>query len=203
MNNLSLTPKFGRLRQWMPSPLKRLLMKLYWLGYDVRDALCAWVGWLPSHLARRALYRQLFGVKVGQGTSIHMGCRFYNPPSVTIGQDCVINRAVLLDGRCPLTIGDHVSISEEVMLITLEHDPDSPSFSNRGGKITVGNYVFIGTRAIILPGVEIEEGAIIAAGAVVTKDVPAYHIVGGVPAHFIRQRRPGMNYKLNYSKFLG
>jgi maltose O-acetyltransferase len=96
-----------------------------------------------------------------------------------------------------------VSISEGSALITLEHDPNSPNFANRGSQVTIGDRVFIGLRAIILPGVTVGEGAIVAAGAVVTKDVGAYEIVAGVPARQIGQRSRDLDYKLDYRKFLG
>lgn len=129
-----------------------------------------------------------------------MKCRFYNPSSVTIGANSVINRQVLLDGRYPLTIGYNVSVSEEVMFLTLEHDPDSRTFANRGAPIVVQDRAFLGTRALILPGVTIGEGAVVAAGAVVTHDVEPYAIVAGVPARFLRHRPQNLEYELNYRK---
>jgi maltose O-acetyltransferase len=178
-------------------------MKLYWLAYEGQDLFIAWVGAIPSHTLRRALYRGVFRVKMGRGSTFHRHCRFYRPQGVQIGADTIINRGVLLDGRWQITIGDHVSVSEGAMLITLDHNPDSPSFAEQGGPVVVGDYAFIGTRAIIMPAVTIGEGAVVAAGAVVTNDVPPYHIVGGVPARFIRERARGLHYEIRYAKFLG
>ena len=146
------------------------------------------VGYIPSHHVRRLFYR-LAGMRIGSGSTIHTGFRLYNPRNITIGEDSIIGEMCVLDGRDKLAIGDHVDIASEVMIYNAQHDVDSEDFHAISSPIIIGNYVFIGPRAIILPGVKIGEGAVIAAGAVVTKDVAPYSIVGGVPAKVIRERR--------------
>jgi len=187
----------------LPNPIKRFLNALYWRAYDARDYVEEIVGALPSHTLRLLLYRILLRVQVGPGTSIHRGCRLYRPSHVMIGSHTVINREVLLDGRMGLFIGDNVSISEGVAIFTLEHEPDSPNFENRGAAVHVEDYVFIGARAIILPGITVSRGAVVAAGAVVTRNVDSYTIVGGVPARMIGERNRDLSYQLSYRKFLG
>lgn len=191
------------LRDRLPYRFKRLGTRLYWLWYETRDFVAEFTGWIPSHILRLGIYRTLLRVRIGRQSSIHFRCRMYRPQGIQIGSHSVINREVLLDGRMGLSIGENVSVSEGVAIFTLEHDPQSPLFANRGGPVQIDNYVFIGARAIILPGIEIHEGAVIAAGAVVTKDVPSYTIVGGVPAQPIGKRRQNLTYSLNYRKFLG
>ena len=107
-----------------------------------------------------------------------------------------------MDNKSSIAIGNNVSISQEVMVLSADHDPDSPVFKSRDLPVIINDYVFIGTRAMILPGVTIGEGAVIAAGAVVTKDVAPYTIVGGVPAKFIRTRPKGLSYQLSYRRLL-
>ncbi len=192
-----------RLKRMVPSWAKRAVNRVYWLGYDARDFLAEAVGWLPSHGLRILCYRYLLRVAIGRHTSIHRGCRFYRPSWTRIGTHTVINRDVLLDGRMGLVIGDNVSISEGVAVFTLEHDPNSAGFANRGAAVHIADRVFIGARAIILPGVAVGEGAVVAAGSVVTHNVPPYSIVGGVPARPIGQRMQNLTYQLNYRKFLG
>jgi maltose O-acetyltransferase len=203
MNELGPQVPADSLLRRLPHPIKRLLNRLYWLCYDVIDFVAELIGAIPSHGLRVFLYRHLLGVQVGMGTSVHRGCRIYRPSGIFLGEHTVINRGVVMDGRMGLRIGNNVSISEDVMLLTLEHDPDSSTFENRGATVTVGDRVFIGVRAIVLPGVNIAEGAVVAAGAVVTRDVSSYTIVGGVPARIIAQRRQDLAYVLDYRKFLG
>jgi acetyltransferase-like isoleucine patch superfamily enzyme len=187
----------------LPLPIKRIIGALYWIGYDLTDFVAEITGLVPSHSFRRLVYTYVLGMRVGAKSSIHRRCRVYRPAEVSIGEHCVINRDVLLDGRKGLRIGDNVSISEGCMLLTLEHDPQSPMFEDRGGAGTIGDRAFLGARAIILPGVTVGEGAVVAAGAVVTHDVPPYVIVGGVPSRPIGERRRDLNYTLDYRKFLG
>lgn len=187
----------------LPKGLRRFLVKLYWLCNDWRDFAAEAAGWLPSHGLRLFCYRRLLGMRIGRKTSIHRGCRFYAPRGIVIGEHTVINREVLLDGRAGLEIGQNVSISEGAMILSLEHDPNSPEFAARGGKVVIQDFVFIGTRAMIMPGITLGRGAIAAAGAVVTHDVADLQIVGGVPARPIGERSPDLSYSLDYRKFLG
>ena len=193
----------GKLRKIMPIWMRRWLNQLYWRWFDMKDFMAEMIGRVPSHTVRLTFYKHALGVQIGSQTSVHRGCRFYRPQAVTIGNNCVINRDVLLDGRCGLTIGSNVSISEGTTILTLEHDPNSTTFGMRGDPVTIGNRVFVGAKAIILPGVTIGEGAVVAAGGVVSGDVPPFEIVGGVPAKSIGQRRHDLAYTLNYRKFLG
>ena len=164
----------------------------YWLDFELM--LLRWVGHIPLHFLRRFFYR-LAGMKIGKGSSIHMWANFFEPKNIEIGEDTIIGDHVFLDGRDDLKIGDHVDIASQVLIYNSEHDINSPTFSASYGKVVIGDYVFIGPRAIILPGVRVGKGAVIGAGAVVTKNVPKYAIVGGVPAKIIGDR---VNKRLNY-----
>ena len=164
--------------------LEFIVMKLHFVGY------------IPSHHIRRFFYR-LCGVKIGKGSTIHMEARFYNPRNIKIGNDSIIGEGVVLDGRDKLFIGDHVDIASEVMIYNAEHDVQSVDFGAVKKPVVIEDYVFIGPRAIILPGVKIGRGAVVGAGAVVTKDVESFAIVGGVPAQKIGERKiKELNYKL-------
>lgn len=146
------------------------------------------IGCFPSHHVRRFFYR-LAGMTIGTGSTLHTGARFYNPANIVIGNDTIIGEQTVLDGRDKLLIGDHVDIATGVMIYNAQHDITSADFHATQAPVTIGDYVFIGPRAILLPGVTIGKGAVIAAGAVVTKDVAAYEIVGGVPAKIIGERK--------------
>lgn len=149
--------------------------------------LLRWVGSIPSHHIRLFLY-QLFGVTIGKGSRIHMWCGFYDPSNVVIGEDTIIGDHAFLDGRARLRIGNHVAFASSVMVYNAQHNIDDPNFTAIEKPVVIEDYVFIGPRAIILPGVTIGRGAVVAAGAVVTKDVPPGTVVGGVPAREIRKR---------------
>ena len=130
------------------------------------------VGYIPLSGVRMILYT-LSGMKIGSGSIINFGGRFYYPENISIGKDCVIGEQIILDGRAKLVIGDHVDIASQVMIYNSEHDIDDDTFAAREEPVTIGDYVFIGPRAIILPGVSIGRGAVVAAGAVVTGAVVA------------------------------
>lgn len=146
------------------------------------------VGFIPLHTVRKFFYI-LSGIKIPFSSTIHLGANFFYPSGISIGENTIIGNSSFLDGRGRLTIGSHVDIASEVLIYTNEHDIHSPDFGNSYGPVVIKDYVFIGPRAIILPGVTIGRGAVIAAGAVVTHNVPDYEIWGGVPAKKISLRR--------------
>jgi len=159
------------------------------------------VGYIPSHCFRRFCYR-LARIKIGKGSTIHTKTRFYNPRNIIIGEDTIVGEGAVLDGRARLIIGSHVDIVSEVMIYNSQHDIENENFTAVDKPVVIEDYVFIGPRAIILPGVTIGKGAIVAAGAVVTKDVPPYAIVGGVPAKIIGERKnKNLHYKLGRARW--
>lgn len=154
------------------------------------------IGFFPSHHVRRFCYR-LAGMKIGVGSTIHMGARFYRPENVRVGRDTIIGEGAVLDGRDTLTIGNHVDLASEVMIYNAQHDISDKDFAAVKGPVMIEDYVFIGPRVIILPGVTIGRGAVVAAGAVVAKDVAPLAIVGGVPAKLIGERKlKELHYRL-------
>lgn len=161
------------------------------------------VGMVPCHFFRKFFYR-LFGMEIGPKSTIHMMARIYDPRHITIGEGTLIGEKATLDGRKQLPnsqggleIGNHVDIASEVMIWTSQHDIHSEDMKPIEAKVTIGDYVFIGPRTIILPGVTVGKGAIIAAGSVVTKDVKPGTIVAGTPAKEIGKRKTkNYSYKL-------
>ncbi|PIR98963.1 acyltransferase [Candidatus Collierbacteria bacterium CG10_big_fil_rev_8_21_14_0_10_44_9] len=138
---------------------------------------------------------------IGNNSTLHTGIRVFDPRRIKIGEGTIIGFSSFIDGRESVTIGDHTDIASEVMIYSQEHDLSADDFAARGGKVSIGNYVFIGPRAIILPGVKIGDGAVVAAGAVITKDVDPFTIVGGVPAKVISERKlKDPHYKLGRFK---
>ncbi|MBI2008292.1 acyltransferase [Candidatus Amesbacteria bacterium] len=140
-------------------------------------------------------------MKIGSKSTLHVGCRFFDPSGIKIEEGTIIGDRCFLDGRAKLTIGNHVDIASQVMIYNSEHDINSDDFHATSAPVSISDYVFIGPRAIILPGVKIGKGAIIGAGAVVTKDIPDFAIVGGIPAKVIGERaNKDPKYKLGRAR---
>jgi acetyltransferase-like isoleucine patch superfamily enzyme len=159
------------------------------------------VGEVPLHNFRKFFYR-LAGVKIGKGSTIHMRVRIYDPRNIIIGEDSIIGERVVLDGRAKLTIGNHVDIATGAMIFNSQHDINSPDFAPIEAENVIEDYVFIGPNAIILPGIKIGKGAVVAAGAVVTKDVAPMQVVAGVPAKEISTRKVSeLKYKLGRARW--
>lgn len=138
----------------------------------------------------------MLGASIDGSVAIYGGCEFRNPSGLTIGFGSSVGHRCVLDARKDLTIGKRVNFGTEVMIWTLHHDFNDLHFSAVGASVEIGDFAWLGSRAVILPGVSIGEGAVVASGAVVTKDVPAYDVVGGVPAKKITQReRKSYDYR--------
>jgi maltose O-acetyltransferase len=188
----------SRYKEVIPNWLVPLFRRLWVLYKGFVLYLAFLVGRIPSHAVRLFAYRRLFGVRIGRDSAIHWRCRFFAPHRVMIGHNTIVGNDAFLDGRYDITIGDNVNIGGEVAIFTAEHDPNDKHFEMVGGPVTIEDYVSIGSRVTILPGVAIGKGAVVAAGAVVTKDVPAFTIVGGVPAKKIGDRRQDLDYTLDF-----
>lgn len=176
--------------------LKRFLNCLL----DFELMLVRWVGFIPFHTIRNLVYR-IVGVKLGKRATLHMWANFFYPPNIKIGEGTIVGDHAFLDGRAPLTIGKQVDIASSVAIYNSEHNLESPFFEAIVASVEIGDYCFIGPRVTILPGVKIGKGAVVAAGAVVTKDVEEYSIMGGVPAVRIGERKnKDLSYKLGRAR---
>ena len=157
---------------------------------------------IPSAYLRRC-FLQLWLADLSNGVNVQMRCRFLNGRKISLGKRNVINFGCLLDGRkFHIKVGNDVSIGPEASILTLGHDTQSPTFEDQGGDVVINDYAWIGFRAIILPGVTIGEGAVVGAGAVVSRDVQPYSIVAGNPATKIGERNRDLTYRLDYNPWL-
>lgn len=170
-----------------------------WLVLHGLKYLCLQgIGKVPSHLIRAFLYR-LMGLRLGRRAVIYSGAEIRHPRLVEIGDSAIIGHNAILDGRKGLRIGKNVNLSTGVWIWTVQHDYRDPDFRDIGGPVEIQDHAWVSCRVTILPGVTIGEGAVVAAGAVVTKSVPPYTIVGGVPAKKIGDRPRGLRYDLGAS----
>lgn len=143
---------------------------------------------IPSRRLRIALLRRR-GAKIAKNVAMYASVEIRNPHGLSIAEGCSIGPKVLLDARKGLEIGRNVTIAYDAIIWTLHHDMNAHDFHTIGAKTTIDEYAWICSRAILLPGVHVGKGAVVASGAVVTKDVEPYTIVGGIPAKPIGKRK--------------
>ncbi|HEU0026293.1 MAG TPA: acyltransferase [Ktedonobacterales bacterium] len=149
---------------------------------------------IPSYTVRHWWYRRALGWSLDPTASILLSQQIQmaglrtSGARVSIGPGAVINAGCLLYTTGGLAIGREVSVSAGVWLVTGTHDMNHPDFPAEFHPIVIGDYAWIGSRAIIQAGVTVGEGAVVMAGAVVTRDVAPYAVVGGVPARQVGER---------------
>lgn len=141
----------------------------------------------------RHSYLRLLGSKIGKNSVIYRGGTIWRGNNLNIADGCNIGYKVHLDDRNGINIGKNVTIASEVMIWTMHHDYNDVNFKTEGGAVNIEDYSWICSRVIILPNVTIGEGAVVASGAVVSKNVDPWTVVGGIPAKKIGDRK-----KLNY-----
>ncbi len=154
------------------------------LGYYILD-------FLPP-MIRKIIFKLIF--REWGGGLIDRGVYFRYPSKICIGRRCAINRgcrffasAHTTDKNC-IVIGDHVVFGPNVTIFSAGHDPKSIALDDTYGRVTIERDVWIGGNSTILQGVTVHEGAVIGAGSVVTRDIPAWTICAGVPAKVLKTR---------------
>ncbi|MGZ3756199.1 MAG: acyltransferase [Mucilaginibacter sp.] len=155
----------------------------------------------PSYSVRTGYLRKVLKISIGTDTAIHMGC-FFAGNNINIGSNTVIARNCYLDGRAGLIdIRNNVSIAPEAYIVSMSHSVHSSSFDTVIKPVLIEDYVWVGARVMILPGVVAGTGCVLAAASVVTKSVEPYAIVAGSPAKKIGERTRDLDYNLSYFPF--
>jgi acetyltransferase-like isoleucine patch superfamily enzyme len=149
----------------------------------------------PEGLLLRQLFYKLMFKKNAGGLLIYPSVYIIFCRRIAVGQRVAVNVNTYIDGRGGLTIGDHVLIGPNCVLGTAEHtfdDLKTPIYKQpvKMAPITIGNDVWLGANVFVRGGVTIGDGSVVAAGTVVTKDVPPGCIFGGVPGKVLRYRDP-------------
>lgn len=172
--------------------MKQILAGFYLL-------LSEFIMWIPIWPIRW-MYLKICLKSLGKKCYIARNVDIRAPWRITIGNNTIINKRVLLDGRgIGLIIGNNVDIAQDVKIWSLTHDINSPTHQSVKYLTKINDYVWIGANAIILSGVSIDKGAVIAAGAIVTKSVSANNVVGGNPSKFIKMRDNPLHYTLKHN----
>ncbi len=139
----------------------------------------------PLSEEQREALDDLFGGKAPEGLGLFTPVQIDFPKQMTFGKGVFINHNFTAMSIGGIDIGDHVQIGPHVTIVTDNHDLTRRNVLRCKG-VTIGNNVWIGAEVKIMPGVHVGDNAVLAGGAVVTKDVPAGAIVGGNPAKLIR-----------------
>lgn len=179
--------------------MKKTLIELYAAFLAFKDYLFReWIMHIPFYAIRRFFIKRTVK-RLGKGGFVMMKAEFRDGKNIEIGDYCYINKYTLLDGRGgKLILGNNVDIAQEVNIWTLSHDPHDDLHRVWGKDVIIEDHVWIASRVTIMPGVHIGRGAVVAAGSIVTKDVPTMAIVAGSPAKVIGQRKSALKYQLDW-----
>lgn len=159
---------------------------------------CVISQFIPSHRIRKFILRKKYCMTISRTAMIYHGCEFRHPWNVSIGEGSSIGDHCKIDGRHGVEIKDNVNCGSGVWIWTEQHDYNDVNFAcnDKGGSVTIGSRAWISSRTTILPKVYIGEGAVVAAGAVVTKDCHEFKLYAGCPAKVIGERNPELAYEL-------
>jgi putative colanic acid biosynthesis acetyltransferase WcaF len=167
----------------------------YFLNFLYNDI----VTHIPIHIVRKSFLR-LFNTNISYSSVILMHVRIMNFWNVRIGNNSIINQYVSLDcRRYSVFIEDNVDIGPYTKIWTLSHDPHDNQHHLKGGDVRIKHHAWIASGVVVLPNLCIAEGAVVAAGSVVTKDVEAKTIVAGVPAIPVGLRTNDLSYTISYN----
>lgn len=185
---------FDRIRHW--PAIGRLVNFVGYLYLALWNHLLAFV---PLYWFRHFVVRYMYGLRMGR-SNVHRGVFLLSPWLIRVGDDVNIQMGCFLDGRGTVTIGNNVDLTPGVRILTEQHDIDSPGYDTVKGAVVIHDNAVIGSWALILPGVTIGEGAVVAAGSVVTKSVEPYTMVAGNPAVRKRERAHALHYKVSFRR---
>ena len=179
------------------------IIRNYWHEHSLREIATLFaeqylgllVRWFPGFegiALRSAFYRLLFA-RLDGFAFIYPGATIDHSMNIHAGPSLAINTGVFISARAPITFGSGVLVGPNVVIVSSNHRYDRPDLpiSEQGHElapITIGDDCWLGANAVILAGVNVAEGTIVSAGAVVTRDTEPYSIVGGTPAEKIGDR---------------
>jgi putative colanic acid biosynthesis acetyltransferase WcaF len=144
----------------------------------------------PKHLYRwRNLLLRVFGTRITGTPFVASSAIIKMPWHLTLGHRASLGNGCEVYNLAPIHIGARATVAQQAYLCAGSHDLSDPVLPLTVGEIHVGEDVFIGVRALVLPAVRLGRGAVVGAGAVVTRDVADWTIVAGNPARPIKERK--------------
>lgn len=176
--------------------VKRLVKRCMngWVMYRVKI-----LGKVPSQSYRKFMLKHIYKMNLSENVVIYGWDTIRHPWNISIGEGSIIGNDSYLDGRNGLVIGRNVNLSGTVKIHTESHDINDPFFRslNSGGRVEIGDRVWISSDTIILPGIKVGTGSVVVAGAVVTKNMDEYGIYAGIPAKKIGERSHDLRYEFD------
>jgi acetyltransferase-like isoleucine patch superfamily enzyme len=156
------------------------------------------IAYVPFHFIRLAYYRNIMRFKIGKGSTINLGCQFNTPGQFEMMENSTVNQFCHLDNRGGITIGNNVSVSPKVSLVSADHDVNDPECPGRTGPIILEDYVFVGYNAIILKDCILKRGSVLGARSLLTKSTFPCGIYFGNPAKLAKYRDENFTYSGKY-----
>lgn len=174
--------------------LKQLLNG--WMMYSVTR-----LGKVPCQRYRKLILKYIYQMDIGKNVVIYGDFRIRAPWNITIGKGSIVGDGCQLDGRNGIIIGSNVNISTGVYIYTEQHDVNDPYFEsgNSGGCVVIGDRAWLSSRTTVLPKVCVGKGAVLASGALASKDLQEFGIYVGIPARKVGERNRQLKYEFDGS----
>ena len=170
--------------------------------HELKIYICNFfIALVPFHWVRLFYYKHVMKFEIGKGSSVHLGCHFTSTTAFRMGKNSTINQYCRIDNRGGITINENVSVSPHVNLITADHDISTSNCIGRQKEIVIKDFVFIGSNAMVLPGITMEKGSVLGAKSLLTKSTIAYGIYMGLPAQLKSTRRTDIDYNASYMRW--
>lgn len=157
------------------------------------------IGSVPCHTYRKFALKHFFQMDICEDVLLYGGFEIRSPWNICLGKGTIIGHNAILDGRNGIIIGKNVNLSTGVWIWTDQHDLQDPDFADndKGGTVVINDRAWISSRTIILPKIQVGEGAVLAAGAVAVKNLDPFTVYGGVPAKEIGKRNTNLRYEFD------
>ena len=141
----------------------------------------------------RAFLLRRFGARIGRNSRIYPRCEIWAPWNLQCEDVVAIADGAIVYNPARITLGSHATISQQAYLCGAGHDIDDAGFPMVSQPINIGRYCWVCARAVVLPGVTLHDGAVLALGAVATGDLQAWGVYAGMPARLVRERKHAGN----------